>query len=73
MTLGVISVTEDVELSEVVRLMQRKRIKRVPVVRNMELVGIISRADLIRALGAVLAGTVGDAVMPRSASQSLPR
>jgi CBS domain-containing protein len=61
MTLGVISVTEDVALPEVVRLMQRKRIKRLPVLRDMKLVGIVSRSDLVRALGAVLAGIAGSA------------
>ncbi len=38
-------------LDEVVALMERKRIRRVPVVDGGVLVGIVSRADLVRALG----------------------
>ncbi len=38
-------------LEDVVALMERKRIRRVPVVDAGVLVGIVSRADLVRALG----------------------
>jgi len=55
MTEQVISVAEDTPLAEVVRLMETKRIRRVPVLRSGKLVGIISRADLVRALGRKLA------------------
>src|ERR1051325_8226949 len=37
-------------ISDIVRLMERHRIKRVPVVENGRLVGIVSRANLVRAL-----------------------
>lgn len=37
-------------ISDIVRLMERYRIKRVPVVDNGRLVGIVSRANLVRAL-----------------------
>ncbi len=47
---NVVSVTEDVALPEIVRLMQRHRIKRLPVTNAGLLVGIISRADLLHAL-----------------------
>jgi len=50
MTRHVVSVTEDVALPEIVRLMQRHRIKRLPVTNAGLLVGIVSRADLLRAL-----------------------
>jgi CBS domain-containing protein len=56
MTPNVMSVEEDTPLSDAVGLMQRHRIKRLPVVRAEIVVGIISRADLVRvvydALGA---------------------
>jgi CBS domain-containing protein len=48
----VVTVGEDTPLSEVAGLLERNRIKRLPVVRDGRLVGIISRADLLRALAA---------------------
>ena len=50
MTRDVVSVTPDTPLKEVVELMERRRIKRVPVLDGDVLVGILSRADLLRAL-----------------------
>jgi CBS domain-containing protein len=50
MTSGAISVPEDTPLSEIATLFERKRIKRVPVVKDGKLVGIVSRADLLRVL-----------------------
>jgi CBS domain-containing protein len=54
MTTGVISVTEETPLSEIAALFERKRIKRVPVVKNGKLVGIVSRSNLIQALASVV-------------------
>lgn len=48
----VITVTEDTALPEIALLLGRHRIKRVPVVRDGRLVGIVSRADLLRAFAA---------------------
>lgn len=50
MTADVRTVQENAPLDEVVRLMERYRVKRVPVVRGDQLVGIITRANLMRAL-----------------------
>jgi CBS domain-containing protein len=50
MTRDVISVAETTELAEVAMLLETKRIKRVPVLRDGKLVGIVSRANLMRAL-----------------------
>ena len=50
MTPNVITVSADTPLQEVVRIMERQRIKRVPVVSNDKIVGIISRANLVQAL-----------------------
>nr|WP_314627935.1 CBS domain-containing protein [uncultured Noviherbaspirillum sp.] len=50
MTDKLYSVAPDTPLQEVVQLMERHRIKRVPVLENGQLVGIISRANLLRAL-----------------------
>ena len=49
MTSPVVAVREDTPLAEVVDLMERRRIKRLPVTRNGKLVGLVSRADLLRA------------------------
>jgi CBS domain-containing protein len=49
MTRSIISVTPDTTLPEIARLLEARRIKRVPVLREGELVGIVSRADLLRA------------------------
>ena len=54
MTRDVVSVAEDTPLTEVVRQMERHRIKRVPVLREGALIGIVSRADLLHALQRLL-------------------
>lgn len=50
MSRHVISVRDDASLSEVADILDRSRLKRVPVVRDGTLVGIISRSDLVRIL-----------------------
>jgi CBS domain-containing protein len=54
MTPDVTFVGPDADLFDVVRLMERRRIKRVPVMKDGILVGIVTRADLVRALLQVL-------------------
>ncbi len=50
MTRRVVSVTPDTPLADIASLLEKHRIKRVPVVMNGKLVGIVSRANLIQAL-----------------------
>jgi CBS domain-containing protein len=50
MTEKVIAVTEDTSIGEIVALMEKNAIKRVPVMRGEELVGMVTRSDLLRAL-----------------------
>ena len=50
MTREVFSAEADVELAEIVALMERRTVKRVQIVRGSELVGIVSRADVVRAV-----------------------
>jgi CBS-domain-containing membrane protein len=50
MTESVISVSADADLEEVVDVMERHRIKRVPVTDDKRVVGVVSRSDLLRAL-----------------------
>ena len=47
------TVTEDTPLEDAVRLMEKHRIKRLPVVRGKLLVGIMSRANLLHALASL--------------------
>lgn len=65
MTRQVVSVTEDTALATIAGILEKHRIKRVPVVRGGKLVGIVSRADLVRALlvgrPAPAAGAASDA------------
>ena len=53
MTPQVRTVTEDAPLEQIVHLMERYRIKRVPVVRGEKVVGIVTRANLMRALASL--------------------
>jgi len=50
MTPDVISVADTAPLETVVATMERARIKRVPVTRDGHVTGVVSRADLLRAL-----------------------
>ena len=58
MSLKVISVTEDTPLAEIADMFEQHRIKRVPVLKDGKLVGIVSRANLIRALASMPDATV---------------
>jgi CBS domain-containing protein len=50
MTRNVFSVTETTPIADIALLLETNRIKRVPVVRDGKLVGIVSRANLVQAL-----------------------
>jgi CBS domain-containing protein len=50
MSRELIAVQEETSLESVARLMAQHRIKRVPVLRGQRVVGILSRADIVRAL-----------------------
>jgi CBS domain-containing protein len=50
MTADPIVVEADTPLEEVVGIMERRRIKRVPVVRDGKLIGIITRSDFLASL-----------------------
>ncbi len=52
MSAPVLTVTEQTGLSDVAHLLALHRIKRVPVTRDGRVVGIVSRADLLRAFAA---------------------
>jgi CBS domain-containing protein len=50
MSAPVITVSEATEVGEIARLLVDHRIKRVPVVRDGRVVGIVARGDLLRVL-----------------------
>ncbi|ACL57313.1 CBS domain-containing protein [Methylobacterium nodulans] len=50
MTREVVTASPETPLDEIVDLMTRRRIKRVPIVEGGRLVGLVTRADLLRSL-----------------------
>lgn len=50
MTRNVLSVAEDTPIAEIAALLEKNRIKRVPVLRDGKVVGIVSRANLMHGL-----------------------
>jgi CBS domain-containing protein len=50
MTPDVHTVTEDTSLEEIVELMERYRVKRLPVMRGKKVVGMVTRSNLMRAM-----------------------
>jgi CBS domain-containing protein len=50
MSKEIISVTEETPVAEIARLLTAHRIKRVPVMREGKLVGIVSQADIVGAI-----------------------
>jgi CBS domain-containing protein len=53
MTQNPLAIGEDTPLEEIVRLMEKNNIKRLPVMRKEALVGIVSRANLLRAVASM--------------------
>jgi CBS domain-containing protein len=61
MTPTPIMITEDTRLDEIVSLMEQRSVKRLPVVRQGRVVGIVSRANLLHALASVVRELPGSA------------
>jgi len=68
MTPDPLTVAEETPLEEVVRTMEKRRIKRLPVVRGNDVVGIVTRANLVHALAGV-----ARELMPTTASDEAIR
>ncbi|OAJ53506.1 histidine kinase [Paraburkholderia ginsengiterrae] len=64
MTTGAISVQPDTPLAEVAGILETRRIKRVPVTKAGQLVGIVSRANLVQALASVPDEPAADVTLP---------
>ncbi len=69
MTRNVVTVTEDTSLLEIVETLLTKNIRRVLVTREAELIGVISRSDIVR----VLAGRPEGAGEPMSNDDDIIR
>lgn len=54
MTRDVVSATEDTPLAEIAAVLERKRIKRVPITKDGKVVGAVSRSNLIQALASAV-------------------
>jgi CBS domain-containing protein len=50
MTRDVVTASEDASLADIATLLERHGIKRVPIMRDGKVIGIVSRANLLRAL-----------------------
>lgn len=65
MTTELAIVDEQTPVEDIVRLMEKRHIKRVPVLRGNKIVGIVSRANLLHVLGRLVAeakpASAGDA------------
>ena len=68
MTPDPVTVAEETPLEEIVRTMENRRIKRLPVVRGKHVVGIVTRANLVHALAGV-----ARELMPTTASDEAIR
>lgn len=58
MTTSVITADENDSLSELAGVLEERRIKRVPIVHNGRITGIVSRANLLHALASLPEGTL---------------
>lgn len=50
MTRDVVSIGADTPIDEIIVLLEERKVKRVPVMRGAEVIGIVSRADVVRAV-----------------------
>jgi CBS-domain-containing membrane protein len=74
MTRDVISVMEDTSVTDVRFLLINRKIKRVPVLRGQKLVGIVSRADLVREIALTWVCQVcGDSERGRNPPEECPK
>jgi CBS domain-containing protein len=65
MAAPVITVSEDTELTEVARLLAQHHVKRLPVVKDGHVVGIVSRADLLGAFATPRPDATAERSAPR--------
>lgn len=77
MTAEVVTVAPDTPLADIATLLERRRVKRVPVVEGGRVVGIVSRSNLVQALAAegrrIVAGDTGDGAIRARLTAELER
>jgi len=56
MTRDLITIGEETDLDEIVHLMEKHQVKRLPVVRDGAVIGIVSRANLVQQLATLARG-----------------
>ncbi len=70
MTRRVVSVQEDTPVDEIAQILTSKRIKRVPVMAGDRLLGVVSRADIVRMMASrwvcQVCGSIHLGQMPRA-------
>lgn len=71
MTTDVVSVTEVTPLEDIVELMERRRVKRVPVLCGGEVVGIVTRSNLMHAMVSLARNAAPQATDDASIRQAL--
>jgi len=50
MTKQVVTIDEDISVEEAARIMMNKRINRLPVIKDKKIAGIVTRADILKAI-----------------------
>ena len=77
MTRKVVTVTPDTPLAEIATLLEKRGIRRVPVLQDGRLAGIVSRSNLVQALAAkgrlIRTGDSGDGAIRARLSAELER
>lgn len=74
MSLAVLSVSEDTDIDDVRHLLIERRIHRVPILRGHDLVGVVSRGDVLAVMNTEWVCEVcGEAVHAASAPRTCPR
>lgn len=77
MTRDVASVQPDTPVAKIARLLEKRGVKRVPVLQDGQLVGIVSRSNLVQALAATArvmkVGDTGDGAIRARLSSELER
>lgn len=51
-----ITAGEDTDVSEIIHLMERHQVKRIPIVKGNAVIGIVSRANIVQAMASLLHG-----------------
>jgi CBS domain-containing protein len=66
MTSDVVSASRETSLGEIASLLERNRIKRLPILQDGKLVGMVSRANLVQALAAAFPSSTDAAPADRA-------